>query len=85
MGQNLHKVVSRKINNSRERIEQIEKTIDRLNPQTLLFKGYTKTEKNGLPIHGQDLAKGDALITYTRLTKITSVINKLEKNEKQER
>ncbi|WP_339677988.1 exodeoxyribonuclease VII large subunit [Cyclobacterium marinum] len=81
---NLRKVVDRKVNKSEERIRQIEKTIDRLNPETLLFRGYTKTEKDGLPIRGQALGIGDELVTYTKLKKITSVINKLEENEKQE-
>ena len=81
---NLRKVVDRKVNKSEERIRQIEKTIDRLNPETLLLRGYTKTEKDGLPIRGQALGIGDELVTYTKLKKITSVINKLEENEKQE-
>ncbi|EPR69109.1 Exodeoxyribonuclease VII large subunit [Cyclobacterium qasimii M12-11B] len=62
---------------------QYDKTIDRLNPQTLLQRGYTKTEKDGMPINKQKLKIGDELVTYNQLDKITSVINKLETNEKQ--
>ncbi|GEO22507.1 exodeoxyribonuclease VII large subunit [Cyclobacterium qasimii] len=81
--QNLKKIIDRRLKQSEDKLLQYDKTIDRLNPQTLLQRGYTKTEKDGMPINKQKLKIGDELVTYNQLDKITSVINKLETNEKQ--
>jgi exodeoxyribonuclease VII large subunit len=80
--QNLRKTIGQKLRHSEEMLAQFEKTIDRLNPKTLLNRGYTKTEKNGLPLSGQKLKIGDELVTYSKMEKITSLINKLEENDK---
>jgi exodeoxyribonuclease VII large subunit len=79
--QALQKAAGQKLKQSEKLLVQFEKTIDRLNPKNLLDKGYTKTEKNGLPISKQKVKIGDELVTYHKMDKITSVINKLEKND----
>ena len=83
LDESLRKITERKLKQAEEKLDQYGKTIDRLNPQTLLQRGYTKTEKDGIPINKQTLKIGDELITYNKRDKITSVINKLETNEKQ--
>jgi exodeoxyribonuclease VII large subunit len=80
--QTLRKTIGQKLKQSEEMLVQFEKTIDRLNPKTLFDRGYTKTEKNGFPLSGQKLKIGDELVTFSKMDKITSVINKLEENDK---
>ncbi|SHM91374.1 Exodeoxyribonuclease VII large subunit [Cyclobacterium lianum] len=67
------------ISKAREKLQHLEKTLHRLNPDYLLSRGYTKTEKDGIPIHLQELKEGDELDTFSQRQKITSVIKKIDK------
>lgn len=69
------------IQKAQSRLDQHEKAIQRANPEYLLARGYTRTEKEGIPIHRTELKSGDTIVTFSRKKIITSQIKKLEKNE----
>lgn len=74
----LHKAAQSCINKAHDKLNQQEKNLDRLNPDYLLSRGYTKTEKDGMPIQFLSLQEGDELVTFSQKRKITSTIKKLE-------
>lgn len=80
-GKYLQKAALSCISKAADKLNQLEKTLERLNPEYLLSRGYTKTEKDGMPIHSQKLQAGDELVTFSQKRKITSIIKKLEQNE----
>ncbi|WP_209329381.1 exodeoxyribonuclease VII large subunit [Lunatimonas salinarum] len=55
-----------------------EKHLSRLDPNTLLAKGYTRTEKNGKPIQAQKIQVGDEITTVSLTHRIKSIINEIE-------
>lgn len=69
------------IQKAQSRLDQFEKAIGRANPEYLLERGYTRTEKNGIPIHRAELKPGDKIITFSMKNRITSQIEKIDKNE----
>ncbi|WP_162415669.1 exodeoxyribonuclease VII large subunit [Cyclobacterium roseum] len=69
------------IQKEQSKLEQHEKAIQRANPEFLLARGYTRTEKNGVPIHRTDLKPGDKIVTFSQQNIIASEIKKIEKNE----
>jgi len=62
-----------------DRLTQLESSSRQLDPSSLLQKGYTRTESNGIPIHLTTLAPGDPIVTHTFNQKISSTINHIEK------
>jgi exodeoxyribonuclease VII large subunit len=62
-----------------EKLTQLESSSRQLDPDTLLQKGYTRTESKGIPIHLTTLETGDLLTTHTFNQKISSTINHIEK------
>ncbi|WP_375582201.1 exodeoxyribonuclease VII large subunit [Cyclobacterium xiamenense] len=60
------------------KIEQYEKIVRQSDPVYLLSKGYTRTEKDGVPIHKCTLETGDTIVTYSVEKKITSQIKKVD-------
>ena len=60
---------------SLQRLETVSRQLD---PNTLLQKGYTRTESQGKPIHQLRLAPGDQILTHTSNQKISSTIQTIE-------
>ncbi|MDN3690271.1 exodeoxyribonuclease VII large subunit [Cyclobacterium jeungdonense] len=79
--QSLKKATYFGIQKAQGRLDQHEKAIQRADPEYLLARGYTRTEKEGIPIHLTELKTGDTIVTFSQETIITSQIKKLEKNE----
>ncbi|WP_162339486.1 exodeoxyribonuclease VII large subunit [Cyclobacterium salsum] len=69
------------IQKAQSRLDQHEKAIQRANPEFLLARGYTRTEKDGMPIHRTDLNPGDNIVTFSQQNIIASEIKSIKKNE----
>jgi exodeoxyribonuclease VII large subunit len=67
------------LKSQQDRLMQLESSGRQLDPSSLLQKGYTRTESNGIPIHLTTLAPGDPIVTHTFNQKISSTINRIEK------
>ncbi len=74
----LKKSSSIRLQQSLLKLEQYEKTIRRSDPVYLLSKGYTRTEKDGIPLHKTRIQSGDTIVTYSPNKKITSQIKKID-------
>lgn len=74
----LKKSSSIRLQQSLLKLEQYEKTIRRSDPVYLLSKGYTRTEKDGVPLHKTRIQSGDTIVTYSPNKKITSQIKKID-------
>ena len=59
-------------------LQRLEISSRQLDPNTLLQKGYTRTESQGKPIHQLSLAPGDQILTHTSTQKISSTIQTIE-------
>lgn len=79
---NMRKLLKSILAQEKIKIQTIEKDIGRLNPQTILQKGYTRTEIQGKPIHQKTLQKGDEILTFTLTKKIKSTIATIEPYDK---
>lgn len=74
----LKKISRGNLHKSLLKIEQYEKIVRQSDPVYLLSKGYTRTEKDGVPIHKCTLETGDTIVTYSVEKKITSQIKKVD-------
>lgn len=74
----LKKGLQRFIKIELESILRLETGSRQLDPNTLLQKGYTRTESQGQPIHQLTLAPGDQILTHTSTQKISSTIQTIE-------
>lgn len=64
------------------KINNLERDIQRLNPQFFLQRGYTRTEIEGKPLVSERVNIGDSITTYTSKQKIISKIESIESNER---
>lgn len=78
-GELLKKESQRYLKQQMDRVSQLELQSRQLNPASLLEKGYTRTEKEGIPIHKIRVTPGDQLITFTATQKISSTVQTLNK------
>ncbi|WP_296703630.1 exodeoxyribonuclease VII large subunit [Algoriphagus sp.] len=67
-----------KLSKELDLLESLSKTLSRLDPNSILARGYTKTEVKGIPIHLVKLNLGDEMITHTSSIKISSKITQIE-------
>jgi exodeoxyribonuclease VII large subunit len=74
----LKKGLQRFIKIQQESILRLETGSRQLDPNTLLQKGYTRTESQGKPIHQLTLSPGDQILTHTSTQKISSTIQTIE-------
>ena len=74
----LKKGLQRFIKIQLESITRLETGSRQLDPNTLLQKGYTRTESQGQPIHQLTLVPGDQILTHTSTQKISSTIQTIE-------
>lgn len=75
----LKKESQRYLKQQMDRVSQLELQSGQLNPASLLEKGYTRTEKEGIPIHKIRVTPGDQLITFTANQKISSTVQTMDK------
>jgi exodeoxyribonuclease VII large subunit len=75
----LKKESQRYLKQQMDRVSQLELQSRQLNPASLLKKGYTRTEKEGIPIHKILVTPGDQLITFTATQKISSTVQTMDK------
>lgn len=62
----------------KQNLDTKEILLRQLNPETILARGYTRTEINGKPINAAKIQLGDKLQTYTSKQKISSTITQIE-------
>ena len=77
-GEQLKKESQRYLKQQKDRVSQLELQSRQLNPASLLEKGYTRTEKEGIPIHKTLVAPGDQLVTFTPNQRIISTVQTLD-------
>jgi exodeoxyribonuclease VII large subunit len=82
LNQNLHRSSSQQFQKANENIKRLELDLYRLNPETFMERGYTRSEINGVPIHKAEIQEGDLLTTIAKDIIILSTINKIDKHEK---
>ncbi|MCC5935804.1 MAG: exodeoxyribonuclease VII large subunit [Lunatimonas sp.] len=81
-GKEVRKLTERRLEKARLLLNHSEKHLLRLDPNTLLAKGYTRTEKNGKPIQSQNLQVGEEITTISLTKRIKSIINEIETHGK---
>ncbi|MDN3202788.1 exodeoxyribonuclease VII large subunit [Algoriphagus sediminis] len=80
--QNRIELISRNSLNLRAlELTQIEKSLMNLDPISVMKRGFSRTEKDGIPIDKLDLKQGDSIKTYTLSKTIESEIKKVENHE----
>jgi exodeoxyribonuclease VII large subunit len=62
-----------------EKLDNQETLLRQLDPQSILKRGYTRTELDGKPIHLSQAQVGDQIETFTLDQKISSTITKITK------
>ncbi len=62
-------------------LKEIEEKLRILDPKAVFDRGYTRTEKDGLPIAIQDLDVGDEIETISSKNRIASTIKTIKNNE----
>lgn len=62
-----------------EKLDNQEMLLRQLDPQSILKRGYTRTELDGKPIHLSQAQVGDPIETFTLDQKISSTITKITK------
>lgn len=81
-GRALKSTVNTKLQKAQTRLDQLEKDIRTLNPESFFQKGYTRSEIEGIPLNLTQPEPGKELMTFTKNEKISSTINKVEKHGK---
>ncbi|GAB3651110.1 exodeoxyribonuclease VII large subunit [Echinicola sediminis] len=79
----LKRTVLNVLSSEQTRLSTLSKDLTRLDPQTFLQKGYTRTEIDGRPISAVRAKEGDELTTFTLKEKITSTIKVIERKNEQ--
>ena len=62
----------------KQSLDSKEILLRQLNPDTILARGYTRTEINGKSINAAKIQLGDELQTHTSTQKISSTITQIE-------
>ncbi|WP_339708048.1 exodeoxyribonuclease VII large subunit [Algoriphagus aquimarinus] len=66
------------LQNQKQSLDSKEILLRQLNPETILARGYTRTEINGKPINDAKIQLGDQLQTHTSKQIISSTITQIE-------
>ncbi|MBN7810971.1 exodeoxyribonuclease VII large subunit [Algoriphagus sp. H41] len=67
------------LHKQQERLENREALLRQLDPESILRRGYTRTELGGIPVHLAKPASGDELLTITPDSRIKSTIIQIDK------
>ncbi|MDR7131291.1 exodeoxyribonuclease VII large subunit [Algoriphagus sp. 4150] len=62
----------------KQNLESKELLLRQLNPETILARGYTRSEVNGKPLNAAKIQLGDNLLTHTTKQKISSTVTQIE-------
>lgn len=73
----LKKSLTSFLSKQKEKLENRETLLRQLDPESILGRGYTRTELNGTPIHLTKAKPGDLIETFTQNQKITSTITQI--------
>ncbi|OOG73034.1 exodeoxyribonuclease VII large subunit [Algoriphagus sp. A40] len=75
---NLKKSLNTFLVKQKETLENRETLLRQLDPNSIMRRGYTRTELDGIPIHLSNAKPGDQIETFTQNQKISSSITKIE-------
>jgi exodeoxyribonuclease VII large subunit len=64
-----------------EKVSNQETLLRQLDPNTILERGYTRTEVEGKPIHLTTTKVGDSIQTFSKYQKIKSTVTEIKENE----
>ncbi|MBD8491327.1 exodeoxyribonuclease VII large subunit [Echinicola sp. CAU 1574] len=81
LDENFKKLIRSIVLQEKQKLERLNKDLNRLDPMTFFQKGYTRSEINGKPLKQVAISAGDILTTYTSKEVITSTVNSIHKNE----
>ncbi|MDF2158515.1 exodeoxyribonuclease VII large subunit [Algoriphagus sp. CAU 1675] len=62
-----------------QKLGNLEKLLNQLNPESIMKRGYSRSEINGIPVQFADPKIGDEMLTFSQDQKIKSTITKIEK------
>jgi exodeoxyribonuclease VII large subunit len=74
---NLKKSLNTFLIKQNEKLENRETLLRQLDPTSIMSRGYTRTELDGIPIQLANINPGDQIETFTQNQKITSTITKI--------
>ncbi|HSF56242.1 MAG TPA: exodeoxyribonuclease VII large subunit [Algoriphagus sp.] len=74
---NLKKSLNTFLIKQKEKLENRETLLRQLDPTSIMSRGYTRTELDGIPIQLTNIKPGDQIETFTQNQKITSTITKI--------
>ncbi|MFD2202877.1 exodeoxyribonuclease VII large subunit [Shivajiella indica] len=77
LNQNLRRYALQQVSINNENLERLERDLHRLNPNTFLERGYTRSEINGIPVFQAKIEEGSLLTTYAKNLKILSTIKEV--------
>jgi exodeoxyribonuclease VII large subunit len=78
---NLKKTSNSFLQKQNEKLNSQETLLRQMDPNTILERGYTRTEKNGKPIHLTPAQIGDSIQTLSKYQIITSTVTEIKENE----
>ena len=82
LNQNLTKSWKVYLEKENRKLELLEKDLSRSDPNSFFEKGYTRSEIDGIPVHKTVPKKGQVLITFSKITILSSTINEIKDNGK---
>ncbi|MDO9554292.1 exodeoxyribonuclease VII large subunit [Rhodonellum sp.] len=69
-----------RVDSEDRKLENLERDLQKLDPNTFLAKGYTRSEVNGIPINKTEVQIGDTLVTFAKNISLKSIIQNIETN-----
>jgi exodeoxyribonuclease VII large subunit len=79
--QKLQYGVRNRLQNTHQKLQIYEKTLELINPKTVFKKGYSYTSLDGKSIMGQKLKEGDEIKTITARQEINSIVQSTKEQE----
>ncbi|MEL7005392.1 MAG: exodeoxyribonuclease VII large subunit [Bacteroidota bacterium] len=76
--QKLSRVTDKSLNAEVEKLSLMKKSIELLDPQTILNRGYSLTVSNGKRVSKGNIKKGDVIQTLTKDMRISSKIEEIK-------
>lgn len=77
----IHTFSTQKTRSEHQQLSSLEKMLHQLDPKSILKRGYSRTEIDGIPIHIANPKVGDQMTTTTSNQRIESTINRIEENK----
>ncbi len=62
-----------------QKLGNMEKLLNQLKPESIMKRGYSRSEINGIPVQFSDPKVGDEMLTFSQDQKIKSTITQIEK------